>query len=241
MEAPKYLPFIVAPPLTCCEDAYLVFGQGDAPYTINVIATGDVNGTSLETLPLQGRSGALRWRTDFNVDANVTFALTDASGEQAYSEWRVVQAGAVTTCSKTDYTPRSSTNVGAIVGGLFGALAGLALLFAFVWWRRRAWKRLHPSSGARLSDSKAPSVIDPDDVRLADGPAGVTRAGTFNLGAVDFTVDSLTNLRAIDTPPAYAPPPPRASQEGSVVEGRTSAVERCLTREEIAEARTPSS
>lgn len=217
--APKYLPFVVAPPLTSCEDAYLVFGQGDPPYAINVIATGDANGTSLEALPLQKDAGVLRWRTDFDTGANLTFALTDGSGAQAYSQWRVVQDGAVTSCPKANYTPKPSPNVGAIVGGLFGALAGIALLCAFIWWRRRAWKRAHPNWNAHRADSKAGSVIDPDDVCLADGPAGIARAGTYNLGQVNFTEDSLTRLRAIDTPPAYAPPPRRStSQEATVVD-----------------------
>ncbi|GAA5838578.1 hypothetical protein JCM9279_003284 [Rhodotorula babjevae] len=214
---PLYLPFIVAPPLTSCEDAYLVFGQGTPPYSINVIATGDATGASLEALPVQKTNTPLKFRTDFNEGANLTFALTDAAGQQAYSQFRVVQAGAVSTCPKTDYTPRSKPNIGAIVGGLFGALAAIALLCAFVWWRRRAWKKSHPTWGTRYADSKAGSVVDPDDVCLADGPAGVARAGTFNLAQVGFTEDSLTRLRAIDTPPAYTGPPRRASQDATVV------------------------
>ncbi|GAA5944369.1 hypothetical protein JCM3775_002899 [Rhodotorula graminis] len=214
---PVYLPFIVAPPLTSCEDAYLVFGQGVAPYSINVIATGDATGASLETLPVQKTNKPLKWVTDFQPGANLTFALTDAAGQQAYSQFRVVQVGAVSNCPKTDYTPKSSPNIGAIVGGLFGALAAIALLCAFIWWRRRAWKKSHPTWGNRFADSKAGSVVDPDDVCLADGPAGIARAGTFNLAQVGFTEDSLTRLRAIDTPPAYTGPPRRASQETTVV------------------------
>ena len=150
--------------------------------------------------------------------------------------------------SKTNYTPKPSPNVGAIVGGLFGALAGIALLCALIWWRRRAWKRAHPNWNAHRADSKAGSVIDPDDVCLADGPAGIARAGTYNLGQVNFTEDSLTRLRAIDTPPAYAPPPRRStSQEATVVDVIEEEERPALgegeveARDSVAEARRPSS
>ena len=73
-------------------------GQGTAPFSINVIATGDASGASLEALPVQKSNTPLKWRCDFNTGANLTFALTDAAGQQAYSQFRVVQAGAVTTC-----------------------------------------------------------------------------------------------------------------------------------------------
>ncbi|GAA5997352.1 uncharacterized protein JCM10292_000198 [Rhodotorula paludigena] len=201
MSAPVYDPFVVAPPLTCCESAYLVYGQGQPPYQLDVIATGDSNGTSLESLPLLRRAGVYEWRVDFNEGANITFALTDGTGRSAYSQFRVVQAGEVTTCPKTDYTQQdsSSTNVGAIVGGVLGALAALALLFAFLWYRRRQRKQ-RIAAEVRAEGDK---VLDADDVALTDGPAGVVRAGTFNLGTLDFTEQSLDTLRAIDRPPAY--------------------------------------
>jgi hypothetical protein len=46
-------------------------GQGTPPYTINVIATGDANGTSLEELPLQLKPGVFRWTVDFLPGANI--------------------------------------------------------------------------------------------------------------------------------------------------------------------------
>lgn len=104
-------------------------------------------------------------------------------------------------CRKTDYTQQdsSSTNVGAIVGGVLGALAALALLFAFLWFHRRQHKQ-RIAAEVRAEGDK---VLDADDVALTDGPAGVVRAGTFNLGTLDFTEQSLDTLRAIDRPPAY--------------------------------------
>ncbi|GAA5842992.1 hypothetical protein JCM11251_007307 [Rhodosporidiobolus azoricus] len=196
MSAPVYAPFIVAPPLTCCEHAYLVYGQGTPPYDINVISTGDANGTSLEAIPRRDKDGVVRWRVDFNEGANITFALTDGSGQQAYSQYRVVQAGEVTTCSKTAYSSHDDgPNVGGIVGGLLGALVLLALFGLLIWFRRR---RLRKRRELLAFEGKSSS-----DVRLADGPAGLTRAGTFNLGNVRFTEESLDHLRAIDRPPNY--------------------------------------
>jgi hypothetical protein len=72
---PTYAPFILAPPLTTCTHAYLTFGQGNQPYTLNVLATGDSNGTSLETLPVQHSAGIYKWRVDFNEGANMYVAL----------------------------------------------------------------------------------------------------------------------------------------------------------------------
>lgn len=66
-----YAPYILAPPLTTCTTAYLTFGQGSAPFTINIISTGDANGTSLEQLPLQHSPGVVKWRVDFNAGANM--------------------------------------------------------------------------------------------------------------------------------------------------------------------------
>ncbi|GAA5918336.1 hypothetical protein JCM1841_002176 [Sporobolomyces salmonicolor] len=207
---PHYAPYIVAPPFTSCQHSYVVFGQGTPPYTINVIPTSG-NG-SLEQLPVQKNAGFYRWRVDFDPGANITFALTDAAGQQAYSQFRVVQEGDMLPCSKNTYKHRTSASVGGIVGGILGALVLLSLIFVFVFIssRRRRRTRLgHPTSG-----SKVPSM---DDVRLTDGPAGLVRAGTFNLHTVRFTESSLDNLRAIDRPPEYDGPvlpgfPPRADR-----------------------------
>jgi hypothetical protein len=70
-----YAPFVLAPPLTACDTAYLTFGQGSAPYVLNIISTGDSNGTSLEQLPVQGSAGVFKWRVDFNEGANMCVAL----------------------------------------------------------------------------------------------------------------------------------------------------------------------
>ncbi|CEQ38739.1 SPOSA6832_00196, partial [Sporobolomyces salmonicolor] len=188
---PHYAPYIVAPPFTSCQHSYVVFGQGTPPYTINVIPTSG-NG-SLEQLPVQKNAGFYRWRVDFDPGANI---------------FRVVQEGDI----KNTYKHRTSASVGGIVGGILGALVLLSLIFVFVFIssRRRRRTRLgHPTSG-----SKVPSM---DDVRLTDGPAGLVRAGTFNLHTVRFTESSLDNLRAIDRPPEYDGPvlpgfPPRADR-----------------------------
>ncbi|GAA5861186.1 hypothetical protein JCM8547_008512 [Rhodosporidiobolus lusitaniae] len=198
----SYAPFIMSPPLTTCQDAYLVFGQGTPPYIINVLATGQNTTASLEQLPIQKKAGYVKWRVDFNEGANVTFAVSDNTGTTAYSQYRVVQADLqnnVTTCSKTVYSDPSSTNAGAIAGGVVGGLALLAIVLALLWWRRR---QLHRQAGFFSSGRKSPSDED-DDMRLANGPAGVFRAGTFNLGNVRFTEASLDHLRAIDRPPGY--------------------------------------
>ncbi|GAA5864947.1 hypothetical protein JCM1840_005688 [Sporobolomyces johnsonii] len=210
--SPTYAPYIVAPPFTSCQQSYIVFGQGTPPYTINIIPTAG-NG-SLEQLPVQKQAGFYRWRVDFDAGANITFALTDAAGQQAYSQYRVVQEGDVSTCSKNTYK-HSATSVGGIVGGILGALVlvGLIFVFAFISIRRRRARLGLPTSG-----SKSPSM---DDVPLADGPAGVVRAGTFNLDNVRFTQPSLDDLRAIDRPPAYAGPAPLGvpSREDIIEEG----------------------
>ncbi|BGP12518.1 hypothetical protein JCM10213_007638 [Rhodosporidiobolus nylandii] len=213
-----YAPFIVAPPLTCCEDAYLVFGQGKAPYTVGIIASGDANGTIIEQLPEEKKAGVVRWRTDFNEGANITFVVTDGNGAQAYSQFRVVQAGEVTTCSKTNYT-HHARHTGAIIGGVLGGLALIAACFALLWWRRRQIRARRVALGLD-DDGKHAST---DDMALASGAAGLTRAGTFNLGNVHFTEASLDHLRAIDRPPTYGeaaepdgtpPPPPQPVPPG---------------------------
>ncbi|GAA5822819.1 hypothetical protein JCM10212_001753, partial [Sporobolomyces blumeae] len=70
--APSYKPFMSVQPLTSCTDAYLVFGQGQAPYTISVIPT-QSNGTfqPLETLPRQNKAGVFKWNVDFQPGANI--------------------------------------------------------------------------------------------------------------------------------------------------------------------------
>ncbi|KAM0755815.1 hypothetical protein T439DRAFT_320522 [Meredithblackwellia eburnea MCA 4105] len=136
--APSYAPFIVAPPFTSCQDSYLVFGQGTPPYRIYPIATGDKNGTSLETLPIQGQAGVFKWKVDFDAGANITWTLVDSNGAYAYSTFRVVQTGSVSHCphDNTYSTPKSP--LGAILGGVLGGLAGLAILaFLLLWYFRR--------------------------------------------------------------------------------------------------------
>ncbi|GAA5969087.1 hypothetical protein JCM11641_007463 [Rhodosporidiobolus odoratus] len=195
---PDYAPFIIAPPLTCCDHAYLVYGQGKAPYTLSIIASGDANGTLLEQLPLQHKPGVARWRVDFNEGANITFVVSDGNNQQAYSQYRVVQAGDVATCSKTNYS-HQSTSVGPIVGGVVGGVVVVALCVAFLWWRRR---QMHKRRGI-LDSNDGSKHASTDDMRLTDGPASLDRAGTFNLGNVRFTEASLDQLRAIDRPPNY--------------------------------------
>lgn len=89
-QAPVYGPFVLAPPLTSCESAFLVFvrrpslslsphnspwsreqGQGTPPYSIAVAGTADSNFTALETLPTQPRAGVVEWHVDFNAGANL--------------------------------------------------------------------------------------------------------------------------------------------------------------------------
>ncbi|BGO96527.1 A-agglutinin anchorage subunit [Rhodotorula toruloides ATCC 204091] len=246
MAAPLYQPFIVAPPFTSCEQSYLVFGQGTPPYTINVIATGDVNGTSLEQLPLQFNPGVFRWTADFLPGANITFSLHDAKGQQAYSQFRVVQTGSGAVCPKNDYTSKHS-NAGAIAGGVIGGLAAILLVLTLLFFLRRRRQRaanraaLPTSNTLGRRGSKTPS-LDPDDRPLTDGPADLMRAGTYNLGSVRFTEQSLEHLRAMDRPPAYErareaaadpPPPPLPALEGVVTERRGSSADDEIT--EVAE------
>ncbi|GAA5913365.1 hypothetical protein JCM6882_004101 [Rhodosporidiobolus microsporus] len=168
--APLYDPYIVVPPFTSCEDSYLLFGQGTPPYTLSVIGSGDSNWTVIETLPRQSREGALKWKVDFNEGANIgrapflssgktqessgdnapggrrfagvlTFVLTDASNKVAYSQYRVVQAGEVSTCPKTDYSATHHSVVGPAVGGALGGAACLALLVLSLWYLRKRRQR----------------------------------------------------------------------------------------------------
>ncbi|KAI5478452.1 hypothetical protein MNV49_005093 [Pseudohyphozyma bogoriensis] len=97
--APTYDPFIVVPPFTACETAFIVFGQGTAPYSIFPIATSSSNASSLENgIPSQKEAGVFEWKCDFDSGANITWALTDAKGKTAFSSYRVVQTGSVSTC-----------------------------------------------------------------------------------------------------------------------------------------------
>ncbi|GAA5981311.1 hypothetical protein JCM10908_004063 [Rhodotorula pacifica] len=225
--APLYGPFILAPPLTSCESAYLVFGQGTPPYTISIAGTGDANFTALESLPLQSTPGVYKWHTDFNAGANLTFVLTDKAGQHAYSAYRVVQAGAVSTCPRGQ--PKKSNNhAGAIAGGIIGAVVLVLILLSAYWFVRRARRRVAMQAAAERDAQYAAHVAiqatgdkdtDEDTALGGDGPAGVVRAGTFNLGAVRFTEDSLDHLRAIDRPPAYDVPPARADPASTPAPG----------------------
>ncbi|ORY69289.1 hypothetical protein BCR35DRAFT_322258 [Leucosporidium creatinivorum] len=192
-------PFILAPPLSTCESAFLVFGQGSPPYTIFPIASGSNNGTSLENIPVQAEAGVLEWRVDFNAGANITFVVIDAVGTSAFSDFRVVQTQATTgvaRCSKTVYSNNSGggTNVGGIVGGVLGAIVVILLGVLYYYLHRRNRRR-------KILASRPPTPDSP----IMSGPAGVTRAGTFNLHQVAFTENSLDQLRMADAPPEYVP------------------------------------
>lgn len=67
----SYNPFVVIPPLTSCETAYIVYGQGSAPYNVFPISSGGTNATSLEAIPVQQNAGVLSWRVDFDPGANL--------------------------------------------------------------------------------------------------------------------------------------------------------------------------
>ncbi|GAA5971728.1 hypothetical protein JCM8115_004221 [Rhodotorula mucilaginosa] len=216
-QAPVYGPFVLAPPLTSCEPAFLVFGQGTPPYSIAVAGTADAIFTALETLPTQSRAGVVEWHVDFNAGANLTFVLTDGDGQHAYSPYRVVQPGAVSTCPRGQPKKSSSSNhAGAIAGGIIGAVVLALVVLTALWYVRRARRRVAMQAAAERDAQYAAHVAihaaskddGDDDTPLGDGAATVVRAGTFNLGAVRFTEDSLDHLRAIDRPPAYDRPPP---------------------------------
>lgn len=117
--------------------------------------------------------------------------------------------------------PKKQSHAGAIAGGVVGGLVVLlALLAGGLWYVRRARRRVRMEEAAARDAAIAASARcaipirsesvkdDDDDTPMTEGPAGVVRAGTFNLGAVRFTEDSLDHLRAIDRPPAYDVPPP---------------------------------
>ncbi|GAA5896510.1 uncharacterized protein JCM6883_006928 [Sporobolomyces salmoneus] len=201
----EYGPFLLSPPLTSCEQAYIVFGQGSPPYTIDILPTSGNYSNLLETLPIQHSAGYFHWTVDFQPGANITFALTDKNGQHAYSDFRVVQAGEKTSCPKNDYTKsRSTKSIGAIVGGVLGALAVIGILLTLYFLHRRRRNRrlrqLH-SSHQQLNNGSKVTLSD------SQGGSGLRRAGTFNLGNVRFTEPSLDHLRQIDHPPSYEPPP----------------------------------
>lgn len=122
-----------------------------------------------------------------------------------------------------------------MIGGLAAILLALFLLFFLRRRRRQATQSdaLPTSNSLGRRGSKTPS-LDPDDRPLTDGPSDLMRAGTYNLGSVRFTEQSLEHLRAIDRPPAYEraradrsaatdpPPPPLPALEGVVTERRRS-------------------
>ncbi|GAA5876102.1 hypothetical protein JCM16303_007022 [Sporobolomyces ruberrimus] len=214
-----YGPFVLSPPLTSCEEAYIIFGQGTPPYAIDILPT-DGNYTNLlESLPLQRSPGYFHWTVDFQPGANITFALTDAKGQHAYSDFRVVQAGETTSCPKNTYSPASpKKNIGGIVGGVVGALVLIGLLLGLLYFlhrrrRNRRLRALHSSHQHLNNGSKLTLSDDPG----GQGGSGLTRAGTFNLGNVRFTEPSLDRLRQIDHPPSYEPPPPVPAVSGDQI------------------------
>lgn len=235
--APVYGPFVLAPPLTSCESAFLVFGQGTPPYSIAVAGTADAVFTALETLPTQAHAGVVEWHVDFDAGANLTFVLTDGQGQHAYSPYRVVQPGTVSTCPRGQPKKSSATHAGAIAGGIIGALVLAFVVLTSLWYVRRTRRRRVAMQAAAERDAQYAAHVainaatkDDDDNNNTplggDGAASVVRAGTFNLGAVRFTEDSLDHLRAIDRPPAYdrpPPPPPSSPPVSASLTGLSSA------------------
>lgn len=244
----QYEPFIIVPPFTACDAAYIVFGQGTAPYTIYPLHSGDTHALSLESIPLQTTAGVFRWTVDFDAGSNLTWVVVDATGQSSYSASRVVQSGnltcpyvipsaptrdsptdplpaisfAIGSCRKNVYSPNANTssNIGAIVGGIVGFLVVVAALMGWFFLRRRRQLRrdqgrsdqdrslhdmskLHSSSS--LSSPRTRALAHQDDVALTSN-TGVQRSGTFNLHTVDFTEPSLDVLRANDRPPDYRHP-----------------------------------
>ncbi|KAL8286221.1 hypothetical protein RQP46_004709 [Phenoliferia psychrophenolica] len=211
----SYAPFIVAPPFTSCEQSYLVFGQGTAPYQIFPISSGDKSGTSLEGIPLQAAAGVFEWRVDFDSGANITWVLVDAKGLSAYSDarsakerpkltrsflqFRVVQSGSATTCSRNVYSTKHS-DLGAILGGVLGGVFGILLLLLMVFFFRRhkyKSKKRDPRHSGR--DSRASSLMGE-----TTPTNGETRIGTFNLGHVALNEGSVERSReGMGAPPVY--------------------------------------
>ncbi|KAG0662961.1 actin organization and endocytosis protein [Rhodotorula mucilaginosa] len=257
-QAPVYGPFVLAPPLTSCEPAFLVFvrrvrlslsrtidispcsweqGQGTPPYSIAVAGTADAIFTALETLPTQSRAGVVEWHVDFNAGANLVRLQLLIIGAAARADqpdlradfcpdrWRrtacLLALQGRPTGSRLDFRGQpkkssSSNHAGAIAGGIIGAVVLALVVLTALWYVRRARRRVAMQAAAERDAQYAAHVAihaaskddGDDDTPLGDGAATVVRAGTFNLGAVRFTEDSLDHLRAIDRPPAYDRPPP---------------------------------
>ncbi|KAM0793412.1 hypothetical protein ACM66B_000863 [Microbotryomycetes sp. NB124-2] len=212
-----YSPFIVVPPLTTCTTAYLLIGQGKAPYSVQVLPTGTTNGTTLEFIPPVADAKPIEWRVGFNEGANITFLLTDSQGQTAYSEYRVVQKQLDTglaTCSRNVYEPNSRVNLGAAIGGsLAGVLVILAIVAAF-WFHRR---HRHNSAVEQIGASRPETPNEASWREQHD--TGVVRRGTFNLRhlpGVQLNEDSLDAQRmsmSEPPPPRYVPPTPKADSD----------------------------
>lgn len=134
----------------------------------------------------------------------MTWALVDSKGQQAYSQYRVVQSNGNATayCPKTVYSTPSppASPVGAIAGGVVGGVVGLLLLLgALLAYMRR--RRIGDDEFEERGGSEEPEMA------LTDGAAGVRRAGTFNLHNVEFT-DTEVSRAALESPPTYSGPPP---------------------------------
>ncbi|KAK4057623.1 hypothetical protein OIO90_001270 [Microbotryomycetes sp. JL221] len=210
-----YSPFIVVPPLTTCTQTYLLVGQGRAPYSIQVLPTGTTNGTVLEFIPPVADDKPIKWTVGFNEGANITFLLTDAQGQTAYSEYRVVQRQldtGVTTCPRNTYTKTgSSTNVGAAVGGaLAGVFVILIVIVAFMLHRRHQNKE-------SSNDESRPETPHEARWRERQDEGGVVRRGTFNLRhlpGVQLNEDSVDALRMSEPPPPrYVAPEPKQDSD----------------------------
>lgn len=60
-------------------------------------------------------------------------------------------------------TQASGTNVGAIVGGVIGALAAIAAILAFLCWRRRKAKRTPSNNERFVVDAAQAALLHPYD------------------------------------------------------------------------------
>ncbi|GAA6063840.1 hypothetical protein JCM10212_003587, partial [Sporobolomyces blumeae] len=125
----------------------------------------------------------------------------------AYSDFRVVQEGERTSCPKNNYAKKRSTSIGGIVGGVVAALAVVLIGGLLFFLARRRSRRLRAIPSHHLHRHGSKATLASEDMALSNGPAGVVRAGTFNLGNVAFTEPSLDHLRQIDHPPLYEGPP----------------------------------
>jgi len=232
-------PYILAPPLTYCDNATLVFGRGEAPYRIYIIESGSDGADTLEYLPNQDDSGAFSWRVDLSPGQNITFVIQDSQDRTGYSSSLAISPGSVETCPRNNYdntSESSGTSPGAIAGAVIGALVACSLLGVGIWLflRHRRRRQQHAHSGSDDPDmaahlhSRVPPMLHkqsstsgtvrdeqtrphPDDVPLNDSEADLHRAGTFNLSGIDFTEESIDRLRELDRPPPYRPPRPNAT------------------------------